>query len=77
MAQPGGEDDPALEALRFSWGEAYVLGPDGDGYWALRRDGLGGKITAGDPDELRKAIREDYELKKVPRGLFPPAGEPA
>jgi hypothetical protein len=72
-----GEDDPALEALRFDWGEAYVLGSDGDGYWALRRDGLGGKITAGGADELRKAIREDYELKKVPRGLFPPTGEPA
>ncbi len=61
-------DGQALSALRFGWGEAYRIGWDAvRGWWAKRRDGLGGDITADDPDELWHAIREDYDLKPVPR----------
>jgi hypothetical protein len=61
-------DEAALEALRFGWGDAYLIGHDDErGYWAARRDKIGGLLTAGDPDELRNAITEDYAAKPVPR----------
>jgi hypothetical protein len=61
-------DEQALEVLRLEWGWAYRIGWDAvRGWWAQRRDGLGGDITAGTPDELRAAIGEDYALKPVPR----------
>lgn len=63
-------DSDALGALRFGWGDAYEIGHDDErGCWARRRDGLGGDITAGDPDALWAAIRADYDVKAVPRGL--------
>jgi hypothetical protein len=65
-------DERALEALRWNWGEAYRIGWDvARDWWANRRDGLGGDITAADPDELRAAILADYTLKPVPRAAFP------
>jgi hypothetical protein len=61
-------DASALEAIRFGWGEAYLIGHDDErGYWAARRDRIGGLLTAADPDELRQAIIEDYAVKPVPR----------
>jgi hypothetical protein len=61
-------DWEALEALRWHWGEAYEIGRDDTRGWrARRRDGLGGDITAGGPDDLRQAIRGDYAVKAVPR----------
>jgi hypothetical protein len=38
------------------------------GWRARRRDGIGGDITANDANGLLNAIREDYDLKPVPRG---------
>jgi hypothetical protein len=36
-------DEAALEALRFGWGDAYLIGHDDErGYWAARRDKIGG-----------------------------------
>lgn len=56
-----------LEALCFGWGEAYEITA---GPWAARRrDGLGGPIEAGGPDELRRKIEADYAMKPVPRDL--------
>ena len=64
--------DQALEALRFHWGDAYEIGEDDEhGWWAKRRDGKGGLITAADPDELRRLIYEDHDLMPVPRDLGP------
>jgi hypothetical protein len=63
----------ALEALRFGWGDAYEISCDG-GWQARRRDGLGGVITAPDPDALWTAIKDDYALKAVPRDTALPAG---
>jgi hypothetical protein len=61
-------DEAALEAIRFGWGEAYMIGHDDErGYWAGRRDGIGGLLTAETPDGLRRAITEDYGVNPVPR----------
>lgn len=59
----------ALEALDWNWGDAYEIGRDEDVWHARRRDGLGGVITAADPEELRNAIRDDYMIKAVPRDV--------
>ncbi len=49
-----------------------MVGADEErGWWAARRDQVGGYLTAHDPDGLWKAIREDYALKPVPRDLPP------
>jgi hypothetical protein len=62
-----GGEDPVLDALRFGWGKAYRISGSAElGYRARRRDGLGGDITAGDPDGLWKAVREDFGFKPVP-----------
>ena len=62
----------ALEAIRFGWGDAYMIGHDDErGYWAARRDRIGGLLTAPTPDELRQAIAEDYAVKPVPREPAP------
>jgi hypothetical protein len=63
-------DKDALKALEFDWGEAYLIGQDDEGgWWAGRRDRIGAYLTAPGPDELRAAIRADYEFKPVPRDL--------
>jgi hypothetical protein len=50
----------ALEAVGFGWGDAYLIGHDDErGYWAARRDRIGGLLMAADADELRRAISED------------------
>jgi hypothetical protein len=64
----GTADEQVLHALRFGWGEAYRIGWDEQrGWWAQRRDNLGGDITAGDPDELWTQVYADYQLRAVPR----------
>jgi hypothetical protein len=61
-------DKEALAALRWGWGEAYRIGWDATrGWWAARRDGKGGDITAGDSDVLWQAIVDDYARLPVPR----------
>jgi hypothetical protein len=71
----------ALEVLRREWGRAYRIGHDDvRGWWAQRRDNLGGEITADDPDTLHNAISEDYVLKPVPSvtaGFRKVDGEPS
>jgi hypothetical protein len=64
--------DSDLEALRFHWGDAYVIGFDDEKDWhAKRRDGMGGVLTGANPDELYKLIGEDYRLNPVPRRYTP------
>ena len=48
---------------------------DEHGWWASRRDQVGGLLTEAGPDELRAAIIADYDLKPVPRDM-PTGGEP-
>jgi hypothetical protein len=55
----------ALEALRFTWGDAYDISAE-DGLWqARRKDSLGGPITASLPDSLNRDIRDDWTLNPV------------
>jgi hypothetical protein len=58
----------ALAALRWNWGDAYKIGCTGAGeWWFERRDGIGGRERAADPDELPKLIVSDYEFRPVRR----------
>lgn len=69
-------DEQALEVLRLTWGWAYRIGQDAErGWWAQRRDELGGDITADGADELWRAIRQDYELKAVLRDYPAPLAD--
>jgi hypothetical protein len=73
-AGTGTDHDQELAALRYGWGEAYEIERDAaGGFQAKRRDGLGGPITADDPDALWQGIKDDYDLKPVPRDLPPEA----
>src|SRR5260370_8426148 len=66
----------ALEALRWNWGDAYEIGHDDErGWWAKRRDGVGGYLTAADPGELRAVIYADHDLMPVPRDFDPGSGD--
>jgi hypothetical protein len=59
-------EDEALEALRPDWAAFYMLGYDGDrGFWAARRDQIGGCLAEDTPEELRAAIEEDHAMKPV------------
>jgi hypothetical protein len=62
-------DRDELKALDFDWGEAYIIGYEGGCWQAGRRDSAGHLLTARDPEQLRAAIRADYELRPVPRDL--------
>jgi hypothetical protein len=65
-----------LEGLRWNWDEAYDIEfSDEHGWRARRRDGLGGWLTGACPDELYKAITDDYTLRPVPRGYAPGSGD--
>jgi len=64
---PGILDD--LEYLEHHWGEAYVMGRQGGGYTAVRRDGTGGTLAAADRDRLVREIAADYAARPVPRDL--------
>jgi len=61
---------PALEALAFHWGDAYLLSYFRDRWAALRRDNYR-FITADTLTELRNAIEADYENNPVPRAYDP------
>ena len=66
--------EEALGALWWHWGDAYDIGHDERGWQARRRDGLGGDLTAPDPDALYGVIGADYALRPVPRGAAPAEG---
>ena len=62
-------NDRVLEALQHEWDSAYEFGLDSEGFWARRRDGLGGVLVNEDPGELRRMVSEDY-------AMCPPRGRP-
>jgi hypothetical protein len=52
-------------ALRWDWGEFYLIGYDDEhGWWAARRDRIGA-LTEEGPGELRAAMADDYGMKPV------------
>jgi hypothetical protein len=61
-------DEEAIAALKWSWGDAYEVGEGSEGgWWAVRRDGTGGRIAAADPGELHALVSADYSLSPVSR----------
>jgi hypothetical protein len=65
---PRPREHDALEALRWDWGEAYLIGHDDEhGWYAGRRDKIGDLLTEAGPDDLRQAIADDYAVKRVGR----------
>jgi hypothetical protein len=62
-------DDRVLEALRHEWDGAYEFGMGSDGFWARRRDGLGGALVSEDPGELRRMVSDDC-------AMYPPRSRP-
>jgi len=66
-------DRAALESVRYDWGDAYNIGYDDEHGWhAKRRDGLGGTLTAADPDGLYEVIAADYAVRPVGRDYSAP-----
>jgi len=60
----------ALEALGWYWGRTHRLGLDGDlGWRAWRRDGRGGRVTAGCPAGLHAQLAREC-------GFVPPPARP-
>jgi hypothetical protein len=67
-------DKDALADLRWGWGDAYRIGWDARRrWWANRRDGKGGDITADGHDGLWAAIFADYTSSPVRRDPSPVA----
>jgi hypothetical protein len=58
-----------LEFLEHHWGSAYLIGRQGGQFTAVRRDGRGGTLAAGDRDGLATLIADDYRADPVPRDL--------
>jgi hypothetical protein len=64
--------DDELAALRFHWDTAYQIEFGDEHGWQARRLGRQrGWLTGTTPDELYKAIREDYSALPVPRSFAP------
>lgn len=65
-APAGTASEQALAALRWDWGEFYLIGYDDEhGWWAARRDRIGALLTEEGPGELRAAMADDYGMKPV------------
>ncbi|HET6187113.1 MAG TPA: hypothetical protein VFE59_08935 [Trebonia sp.] len=75
-ARTAAADEIALAELRWGWGEAYRIGWDTRrGYWANRRDGKGGDLTADNQDVLWAAIFADYTANPVRRDYSAPLAD--
>jgi hypothetical protein len=49
---------------------------DEHGWFAARRDRIGGLLTGGDPDELKRLILDDYSTMPVRRTTHRPPESP-
>lgn len=58
-----------LEFLEHHWGSAYLIGTEGSGYSAVRRDGKGAELAGPDRDGLIREIQADYAADPVSRDL--------
>jgi len=56
-------DASALADLQLHWGEAYVIGLDGD-IWSATFRGSTDELRAHDSLELRELIRVDYSYRQ-------------
>lgn len=60
-------EDLELAELEHHWGGAYHIGVQDGTWWARRRDGKGGQLTAPDAEALYQAIYADYRANPVSR----------
>jgi hypothetical protein len=63
------DSDKALEALRWHWGEAYVIAHPGPDVWLAERRDDHATLRAGTPAGLRDLIVKDYMGRPVSRDL--------
>jgi hypothetical protein len=56
-------DAPALADLQLHWGEAYLIGLDGD-IWSATFRGCADELRAHSSVELRDLIRADYSYRQ-------------
>jgi hypothetical protein len=56
-----------LDTLRWHWGDAYSISVRADEWTARRHDGIGGALSAANPDDLHKLILDDYTFRPVRR----------
>jgi hypothetical protein len=59
----GRSDAAALADLQLHWGEAYVIGLDGD-IWSATFRGCADELRAHSSVELRDLIRVDYSYRQ-------------
>jgi hypothetical protein len=74
-----GDWDEPLDALRWHWGEAYVINCLGLGRWTAERRDTHETLRDHTPLGLRDKIIADYSARKVPRhsnGHLPSEPEP-
>jgi len=68
-----GDWDEPLDALRWHWGEAYVINCLGLGRWTAERRDTHETLRDQTPLGLRDKIVADYSVRRVPRH---PNGQP-
>ena len=56
-----------LAALRWHWSGAYEITVHRSGRWRATRTDNGGKLEAESAEELRQAIHQDYNRRRVAR----------
>jgi len=62
------DEDRALDALMLAWGDAYEVYITGSQWQAWRKDAADEDVlTASTPDELNRAIREDWSRQGEPQ----------
>lgn len=68
----GSDWDEPLDALRWHWGEAYLIEYfETAGKWVAQRRDSHVTMSAGSPDRLLDLIRADYAAHPVPRDPRP------
>ena len=65
-------EDRELCDLRWHWGGAYHFHHfPGIGLWLAIRLDTHETLKAGDPEQLRQAVCQDYRARRVPRDIAP------
>jgi len=65
----GSDWDKPLDALRWHWGDAYVINCLGLGNWTAERRDNHETLHATTPVDLRDRIMADYTARPVSRGF--------
>jgi len=71
----GSDWDQPLSALRWHWGEAYIINCHGLGRWTAERRDTHETLRDQTPLGLRAKIIADYSARRVSRSL--PGSTPA